>query len=217
VTEFHPPGGSSPLRVGSFVLFGVAAVAAVGGLVSLARGGDTTNSAAGSASSAPAAPKGAVPPLLSPAHPPPGLAVPQPTLIAPKPVQPPPAPVNPLPAAGLPPVSGGSESSGLGKGSEPVAVRAPVRIYNNSLVKDLAERAAADFRGDGWSVTSVGNYPYNNIATSTVYYEPGNSRQRAAAEYLASSFGMCAAPRFAAIQNATPGLIVIVTKDYQRR
>jgi hypothetical protein len=202
VTQFHPPGGSSRLRVGGFVLLGVAAVAAVGGLVSLAGGGHTTNAAGSVPSARPSAaarPPGP-PPVLKPVQPPP--AAPRPTV------------ATPLPGAGLPPVSSGS---GLGKGSEPAVVRAPVRVYNNSLIKDLAERAASDFRGDGWSVSSVGNYPYDNIPTSTVYYQPGSSQQRAAARYLASSFGMRAEPRFAGLEAATPGLIVIVTKDYQRR
>ena len=124
----------------------------------------------------------------------------------------------PLPGAGLPPVSGSSSSGSKGHSQHtaPAVVRAPVRIYNNSLVKDLAQRAASDLRGDGWTVSSVGNYPYGDIPTSTVYYRPGTVEQ-AAAEYLASSFGLQARPRFAGLRDASPGLIVIVTKDYQRR
>jgi hypothetical protein len=84
------------------------------------------------------------------------------------------------------------------------------------MIKGLAEQAANDMRDSGWTVTEVGNYPNGNIATSTVYYRPGTDEQ-AAAKHLASSLGMIAAPRFAGIADASPGLIVIVTKDYQRR
>nr|MBA2324062.1 LytR family transcriptional regulator [Pseudonocardiales bacterium] len=45
---------------------------------------------------------------------------------------------------------------------------------------------------------------------------PGTSEQ-AAARALASSFGLRVEPRFEGIKDASPGLIVILTKDYQRR
>lgn len=120
---------------------------------------------------------------------------------------------KPLPGAGLP-GEGTTPSYGGGKGG--TAARAPVRVYNNSLIKELAQHAAADFRDSGWKVTDIGNYPYGVIPTSTVYYRPGTEEQ-AAAQALANSFGLRAEPRFPGIADADPGLIVIVTKDYQRR
>jgi hypothetical protein len=48
------------------------------------------------------------------------------------------------------------------------------------------------------------------------YYRPGTAEQSAAAT-LASEFGLRSEPRFSGIEDATPGLIVIVTNDYQRR
>jgi hypothetical protein len=120
---------------------------------------------------------------------------------------------KPLPGAGLP-GEGTAPSYGGGKGG--TAARAPVRVYNNSLIKELAQHAAADFRDSGWKVTDIGNYPYGVIPTSTVYYRPGTEEQ-AAAQALANSFGLRAEPRFPGIADADPGLIVIVTKDYQRR
>jgi len=121
----------------------------------------------------------------------------------------------------LPPDSGGGAAPGSkSSGGDDLAprrvVKAPVRVYNNSRVRDLAQQAATDFRGSGWNVTEIGNYPYGAIGTSTVYYRPG-TREQAAAESLASSFGLRAAPRFSGIAGATPGLIVIITRDYQRR
>jgi LytR cell envelope-related transcriptional attenuator len=138
---------------------------------------------------------------------------PAPPPVAPNPLgAPAPHAQKPLPGAGLP--GEGTIPGYTGKGA--TAVKAPVRVYNNSLIKELAAHAAADFRDSGWDVTEVGNYPYGTISTSTVFYRPGTEEQ-AAAQALANSFGMHAEPRFAGIANADPGLIVIVTKDYQRR
>jgi hypothetical protein len=65
-------------------------------------------------------------------------------------------------------------------------------------------------------VSAVANYSAGNIPTSTVYFRPGTGEE-ASANALASQFGLRSAPRFAGIQDATPGLIVIVTNDFQRR
>lgn len=89
-----------------------------------------------------------------------------------------------------------------------------VRVYNNSTVSGLATRAADDMREAGWPVTEVGNYPSGVIPTTTVYYRPGTPEQ-SAAELLADEFGMRVEPRFAGIRGLPPGLIVIVTGDYQ--
>jgi hypothetical protein len=120
-------------------------------------------------------------------------------------------------AAGTGGGTGGSGSSvdGSGDGGGGV-VRAPVRVYNNSTITGLAARAAQDFRADGWQVAQVANYPTGVIATSTVYYRPGTAEQSAASS-LASAFGLRVEPRFTGIDDATPGLIVIVTNDYQKR
>lgn len=105
--------------------------------------------------------------------------------------------------------------------SEPVkdgveVEKVPIRVYNNSTIEGLAARAADDFKGAGWTVTEIGAYPYGIIPTSTVYYRPGTPEQ-AAADALAKEFGLRSEPRFEGIQDATPGLIVIVTRDYQHR
>jgi len=69
---------------------------------------------------------------------------------------------------------------------------------------------------DGWQVGQVANYSSGNIPTSTVYYRPGTAEQSTATT-IASEFGLRAEPRFSGIDDATPGLIVIVTNDYQKR
>ena len=101
-------------------------------------------------------------------------------------------------------------------GAGPAVAHGPVRVYNNSTITGLAARAADDFRANGWQVSQVANYPSGIIATSTVYYRPGTAEQSAASS-LASAFGLRAEPRFTGIDDAAPGLIVIVTNDYQKR
>ena len=54
------------------------------------------------------------------------------------------------------------------------------------------------------------------IPTSTVYYRPGTGEQ-SSAQQIGTEFGLRAEPRFAGLADASPGLIVIVTDDYQRR
>jgi hypothetical protein len=172
---------------------------------------------------APAEPAPAEPAPAAPATPAPAAPAPAPPAGAPAPAAPPvastpgPGPTEVLPGAGLPKANGGSSSSGSGSGKgTATVVKAPVRVYNNSLIKGLAERAADDIRGSGWDVTAVGNYPDGTIPTSTVYYRPGTSEE-SAARSLATSFGLRSLPRFNGLDSAHNGLIVIVTKDYQRR
>jgi hypothetical protein len=194
-------GDNPPLKLAGYALLAVAAIAAVVGLITLAAGSsgaatpDQTSQAAPPSSQAPPSP--VLPPAAPPAGPSNGLAAPPSTAPA-------------LPGAGLP-----ADDISDKKGAASVA-KAPLRVYNNSLVKGLAERAADDMRDSGWKVTLVSNYPGGNIATSTVYFRPGTS-EVSAARSLASSFGLRSEPRFSGIEDATPGLIVIVTKDYQRR
>jgi hypothetical protein len=199
---------NQPLKLAGYGLLGVAAIAAVVGLVSLASGGSEAAPVDPALQAPPSSSVVTPPPLTetTPAAPPPAApAVPAPNQLAS------PSTTAALPGAGLP-ESGGTGGS---SGSKSVA-KAPVRVYNNSTVSGLADRAADDIRDSGWSVTEVGNWPFSTIASSTVYYRNGTSEQ-AAARNLASSFGLRAEPRFGGIKDASPGLIVIVTKDYQRR
>ncbi|QJY46210.1 LytR C-terminal domain-containing protein [Pseudonocardia broussonetiae] len=106
---------------------------------------------------------------------------------------------------------GGSAVGGGGGGAE--SVRMPLRVYNNSTIPGLAARAAADFEAAGWTVTDTGGYN-GLIPTSTVYYRAGTA-ERDAAEFLGSAFGLRVEERFEGIQSSSPGVIVILTKDYQ--
>lgn len=210
-------GENQPLKLAGYALLAVAAIAAIVGLITLASGGseaaqpDPAIQSAPSSSSetppppAPATPTAAAPaPSVGPAPAPPAGA-PGPNQFA-SPSSSPTA----LPGAGLP----SDDTTGSTRSRS--AAKAPIRVYNNSLINGLADRAADDMRDSGWTVTEVSNWSSGNIPTSTVYYRTGTSEQ-AAARNLASSFGLRAEPRFSGIADASPGLIVIVTKDFQRR
>jgi hypothetical protein len=99
----------------------------------------------------------------------------------------------------------------VGRGSSTSAVT--VRVYNNSTITGLAARAANELRRQGWNVVKVGNYPHGVIPVSTVYFRPGTEEQ-SAARSLAAQFGVRVMPRFPGIQNASPGLIIIVTSNW---
>ncbi|MGQ0574076.1 MAG: LytR C-terminal domain-containing protein [Pseudonocardia sp.] len=205
MTSPAPSGGSSPMRIGGFALVGLAVVAALVGLFTLTVGAEPstdqalapTSSTGEAAAPDPAAPAPApadpaAPPAADPAAPTPA----QPPVAAPAPAEEPIAPFSP-------------------EASEPDAtlssVRAPLRVYNNSRIKGLAEQAADDFRTAGWQVDSVGNYSSGVIPTSTVYYQDG---EQDAAEALAAEFGMRVRPGFSGLQFGGGNLVVIVTREY---
>jgi hypothetical protein len=212
--EPDPPGsGSAALRVAGFALLGVAAVATVIGLGTLATESNnsaaapassisatattgatsSTESVSASASAGTAAPPGAAPDGASPGAAPGG------------------GPPGAAPGGGPPGAAPAAQPA-----PAPAPVRAPLRVYNNSTIPGLAAKAAADFRAAGWPVEAVGNYSSGIIPTSTVYYRPGTDEE-AAARQLGAEFGLRVEPRFAGLGGASPGLIVIVTNDYQRR
>ena len=222
------PGSRSPLRIGGVALLGVGVIAAFAGLITTTQGNSsgtvaqTPTASAGVVESAaqaapPTEPAVASPPpdaarvAPAPATPfvpgatgdgtavgaaPPASAVPAPA----------PAPAEPAPPAVAAPAPAPEGSSSVAHG--------PLRVYNNSLIQGLAARAAADFRSAGWTVAEIGGYPGATIPTSTVYFRPGTDEQTAAQE-IGRAFGLRVEPRFAGIQYASPGVIVIVTREYR--
>ncbi|ANY10051.1 hypothetical protein AFB00_13615 [Pseudonocardia sp. HH130630-07] len=208
------------MKIAGIALIGVGVVAGVVGLFGLGGGGEQDPQAApppasaepvpGSEEPAPAPPPSSESPAPDPDSPltpgapgtpgSPGYEGPGPA-VAP----PPPAPV---PGGGE--ASAGGSAAGEGSAT---AARPAVRIYNNSTIRGLAEKAAGQFRTNGWDVAEVQNYSTGVIPTSTVYYREG-SGERAAADEIAKKFGMRVEPRFDGIQDATPGVIVIVTRDF---
>ncbi|HEY0814076.1 MAG TPA: LytR C-terminal domain-containing protein [Pseudonocardia sp.] len=220
MTEPAPSGGPSPLRVGGLALVGAGAVAALIGLATLLPGGGggtaaatPTTAPAASATAAPTSAPAVVPTSVEAA---PNAQVPVPSFPA-SPTNAVAAPDGTAPGpAGTGNTGTGADSAAAAGGRAAATGQAPVRVYNNSTITGLAARAANDFRADGWQIKAVSNYPSGIISTSTVYYRPGTSEQTAASS-LGSQFGLRVAPRFTGIDDATPGLIVIVTNDYQKR
>jgi hypothetical protein len=90
----------------------------------------------------------------------------------------------------------------------------PVRVYNNSFIKNLAATAGADFRADGFDVVTTGNYSQGTIPTTTAYFTSAPGEKEVADE-LGHDFGMRVLPRFSGIAFASPGVIVIVTEDFK--
>ncbi|MFD2474934.1 LytR C-terminal domain-containing protein [Amycolatopsis silviterrae] len=208
-------GLSRPLKAAGVALIGVAVVAAViGGVTVLNTGGD--QNAGPSTSGEPTSPGGE------------SSSNPQPSSSAPSSA--PSSPASSAPAsssaASSAPASSQAGQPGGQPGQQPgqpgqagpdqqaTNKWVTLRVYNNSLIKHLAEQAAADFRSSGWNVAEVGNYSQGNIPATTAYFRPGTDEE-AAAKQLAKEFGFQAQPRFAGIQNSSPGVIVIITKDYQ--
>jgi hypothetical protein len=90
----------------------------------------------------------------------------------------------------------------------------PVRVYNNSMIKDLAERGGEEIRAAGYDVVQTGNYSQGLIPHSTAYFSPAPGEQQIATQ-LGQDFGLQVMPRFPGIASASPGVIVILTQDFQ--
>lgn len=239
MTAPAPSGGPSPLRIGGLALLGVGAVAGIIGLATLATGGSDSGTSAAPSTSVSAAPGDGFTPTDGPV--PPGGVVPT-DGAAPGDAQQPGADGGvPVPSFGPSPTggiaapgdgttpgdgtgtgggagtgggsaSGGSGSGGSGSGGAE-DIRMPLRVYNNSTIPGLAARGASDFESAGWTVTDVGGYN-GQIPVSTVYYREGTA-EKDAADFLAQAFGLRAEPRFDGIRDSSPGVIVILTRDYQ--
>lgn len=89
----------------------------------------------------------------------------------------------------------------------------PVRVLNNSRISNLAETAGKLIQGAGFNVVETGNYSQGIIPVSTAYYSPLPGEQQIATE-IGQQFNIRVQPRFAGIADASPGVIVIVTKNF---
>lgn len=192
-------GTSRPMRAGGLLLLGVAAVAAVIGTASAVSGGSTPQSA----------PPAEEPGTSTTA----GVGDGKPTTTKPTPTTSSTEPAESTTTTPDRPASSRTTKPAAGDGDGDSVKAVSVRVYNNSTVKGLASRAAEDLRAEGWNVVETDNYSGGRIYTTTAYFRPGTSEQ-AAAEAIGAEFGMRVAPRFAGIADSSPGVIVIVTKDY---
>jgi hypothetical protein len=121
--------------------------------------------------------------------------------------------------AAAPPIVPGSSGGGSGSGSggsgggTAAYAAVPVRVYNNSMIVGLAEKAGDQMRSRGFDVVETGNYPQGVVPVSTAYYRPGTDEQ-GAADAVAAQFGLRSEPRFPGLANASPGVIVIATNNW---
>ncbi len=208
-----PPSGPRPLlRTGGIALLGVGILAAAIGVFTAATGGNGAGTAVPSASSQalpPSAPASAE--AVAPAEPIPSAA---PTgAIGANPAGTAAAVPDGAAARSTPPLAAGPAPDAA-SGGERGTVRAPLRVYNNSLIQGLAAQAKADFEAAGWAVTEISGYSGGTVPASTAYFRPGTSEE-AAAQELGREFGLRVEPRFPGIARSSGGVIVIVTADYK--
>ncbi|MFI9384048.1 LytR C-terminal domain-containing protein [Kutzneria sp. NPDC052558] len=188
-TPETPSGGPArPARIAGIVLLVVAGIALVMGIVSLLPLGGGSNEA-GATTTTTAAPTTTS--SSTSAKPTTTTAAPTTTTTAPPPA---------TTTTAAPPPANNPQS-------------VPVRVYNNGTIQGYAQKAADDFKAAGWNVTTVAAYSQGIIATTTVYFTPGTDEE-AAANQLGQAFHMRVMPRFDGIQSASPGVIVIITNDY---
>jgi len=190
------PGSSRPGRIAGVALLGLAGVALVIGLIT-ALGGNGDGRADGGKGGEQPSSRTTV--ITGPSSGAPGTSA-----------GPPPSSTKPSAPATTTTTTGQTvPPDGNGEPAKSV----PVRVLNNSTIKGLAAKAAADLKADGWNVSSTGNYSAGVIPTTTVYYRPG-TEEEAAARAIGAAFGMRVEARFDGIKDASPGVIVIVTNDY---
>lgn len=189
------PSAARPGKIAGLVLIGVAAVATVLGVVTLVGGNGDSEAGQQPESSAPAASQ----PSATPSTPGSTPSSAAPTTTAP------PVTTTSVPTS--------APAPGPGQPGAPSTKDQPVRVYNNSTIPDLASTARNDLVGRGWNVIETGNYSGGKIPTTTVYFVPGTAEE-AAARALAAEFDIRVEPRFDGIKGSSPGLILIVTKDY---
>lgn len=185
--------GSRPVRTAGFVLIGIAIVAVGLGVFAL-----TSNGSGQAAAGRPPATTTATLPPTTTTH-----QQPTTTTTHPRPT----TTTTPAPSTTVAPPP--TTTTGAPNPMQTVGIR----VYNNSLIKDLAANGAQDFRNAGFNVVFVGNYSQGVIPHSTAYYTPAPGEQQVATQ-LAQEFGMQVQPRFPGIANASPGVIVILTEDF---
>jgi hypothetical protein len=183
---------SRPAKAAGFALLGVAAVALIIGVVSLFGGG----------SDAPPVAEG------SSTTPPPAQTTPESPTSASS------APPAATTTTTAPPAASSSAVVPPPPVTQPGTAKVPVRVYNNSTISGLAVKAADEVRANGWTVEGTGNYSQGTIPTTTVYFRPG-TEEEASAKQLAGVLRARVEPRFDGIQSSAPGLILIVTNDFQ--
>ena len=124
------------------------------------------------------------------------------------------ATISPTTTTVVPSTTGGQSTTAGSAAGAPSPAPVAVQVYNNSLIKGLAEKAAAEFRAAGYNVTIVGNYAATVLPTSTALYTTQDEKQ--VADQLAQQFHLQvqqSGPDFAGFP---PGVIVVLAKDFDQ-
>ena len=208
------PGGARTLGV-LVALAGIALL--VVGVLALGGGGDPQVGAAPPATTASAAPSEPAPTAgtgvgSTPAPVPPPTTVPTAPTTAPTtaPSTAPTAAPTTATTTGPP-----APPATPGPTAAPANPRAPLTVLNNSTIRGLADRAASEAQQRGWRIAQVGNFA-GRLPTTTVYYQPGDPAQEAAARQLAAEFPHVeqVLPRYAGLPPTPPGIVLVVTRTW---
>jgi len=97
----------------------------------------------------------------------------------------------------------------------PAIPRAPLTVLNNSTIQGLADQAASEAQQRGWQIAQVGNFA-GRLPTTTVYYDPGDAAEEAAARQFAEEFPQVeqVLPRYAGLPPTPPGIVLVVTRTW---
>lgn len=173
-------------------MLAVALVVGVIAIIGLVRG-DSSTTGAGGPTVSPSV-------LVTSSSPAPMSTSPKPTTSTPT-TSPPPPPVTT--AQPPPPVVA------------PAPAATPTEVYNVSRRRGIAQDLSTRLRRAGYPVTHVRNRIGYPLATTTVFYEPGDAAsQAAAAAMVARHLGVVAAAPRPATVPASGTLIVYVTASY---
>jgi hypothetical protein len=97
-------------------------------------------------------------------------------------------------------------------------VFAPIIVLNSTDINGLASDISDQFTASGWTVSSTGPSPVEDVATTTVYFTAGDTVQQQAAAQLVEQFPDVSGPvpRYFELPDAPdPGLVVVATGNWQ--
>jgi LytR cell envelope-related transcriptional attenuator len=143
---------------------------------------------------------------------PPGAAPGSPSAGAPSPTASrPSSPARPTATRSVTP----TPPAGTTASPRPVPLRPPLTVLNNSTIRGLGERVAAEAERRGWRVAQVGNFA-GRLPVTTVYYTPGNAAEERAARELANQFPQIeqVLPRYEGLPPTPAGIVLVVTRDW---
>lgn len=201
-TGSQSTGSGLPLRGIAMILLAVAVMLFAWGVYSLTNSGDKATESAGQAETPVAAQATSAPASAASAAPASSAATS--------------APASSAPASETKDPAEASRQAAAQSAAAQNPKEVPVHALNNSTVQGLANRVAGDLKNKGWNLAEVGNFPNEILPESTVFYAPGNALEEQAANEIATSLGIKAAPRIDALKSTPPGVIVVIAEDLNK-